>query len=73
MVFLEDKIPTITYDLSIILERENAPTNELKVQVSKGKRKREKIFFSHLKKTKKNDKEDNEIIVEIEQAQKSTQ
>jgi uncharacterized OsmC-like protein len=70
---LEDAIPTITYDLSIILERKNALTNEIKVQVSKAKRKREKIFFSHFKKTKKNKKEDDENIIEIEEAEKSNQ
>jgi hypothetical protein len=73
LVSLEDAIPTITYDLSIILERKNAPTNEIKVQVSKAKRKREKIFFSHFKKTKKNEKEDDENIIEIEEAEKSNQ
>jgi hypothetical protein len=31
LVSLEDAIPTITYDLSIILEKKNAPTNEIKV------------------------------------------
>jgi hypothetical protein len=73
LVSLEDAIPTITYDLSIILERKNTPTNEIKVQVSKAKRKREKIFFSHFKKTKKNKKEDDENIIEIEEAEKSNQ
>jgi hypothetical protein len=73
LVLLEDAIPTITYDLSIILKRKNTPTNEIKVQVSKTKRKQKKIFFSHFKKTKKNEKKDDENIIEIEEAEKSNQ
>jgi hypothetical protein len=31
LISLEDAIPTITYDLSIILEKKNVPTNKIKV------------------------------------------
>jgi hypothetical protein len=53
LVSLEDTIPIITYDLSIILERKNTPTNEIKVQVSKAKKARENFFFTFQKNKEK--------------------
>jgi hypothetical protein len=39
--------------------------------MSNAKRKRKKIFFLHFKKTKKNEKKNDENIIEIEKAEKS--
>ena len=55
LVSLEKEVPSLTYDISVILERQNSPMNELKVEATKSKRKREKLFFSGAKKIKKSD------------------
>jgi acyl CoA:acetate/3-ketoacid CoA transferase alpha subunit len=68
---LEDAISIITYDFSIILEKKNTPTNKIKVQMLKAKKKWKKFFFSHFKKTNKNKKKNDENIIKIEKTEKS--
>ena len=52
IVSLENEVPTIEYDLLIILDKKTAPKENLLVKPSLAKRKREKIFFSAYKKPK---------------------
>lgn len=67
LISLEKEIPTLTYDISVILERQTAPMNELKVAATKVKRKREKVFFSATKKVKQTNAVPEEKTSTIEQ------
>lgn len=57
LVSLENAKPSLSYDLSVILQKDLAPQNEVKVESLKSKRKREKIFFSESSKRRKKDQE----------------
>ena len=50
VVSLENTKPTMTFDFSIVLDRNYAPMTELKAKASTSKRKRVNLFFSPSKK-----------------------
>lgn len=63
LVSLEQLVPTLSYDLSIIIKKTNKSTEEVCIQPTSSKKKREKLFFSMppLKKVRKTlDEEEKE-------------